>query len=71
VASEQAIARDMVMQVPHPVEGEFRALGFPVKMRGTPQEVRLPPPLLNEHDAEIRRELAERGLLPAASEAVA
>jgi crotonobetainyl-CoA:carnitine CoA-transferase CaiB-like acyl-CoA transferase len=63
VASEQAIARDMVMQVPHPVEGEFRALGFPVKMRGTPQEVRLPPPLIDEHGDEIRRELVERGLL--------
>ncbi len=65
VESEQAKARDMVMMVPHPVEGEFRALGFPVKMRGTPQQVRRPPPLLDEHGAEIRRELAERGLLPA------
>lgn len=71
VVSEQAVAREMVMQVPHPVEGEFKALGFPVKMRGTPQEVRLPPPLLNEHDAEIRRELAERGLLPDTAEAAA
>ena len=65
VESEQAVAREMVMQVPHPVEGQFRALGFPVKMRGTPQEVRLPPPLLNEHSDEIRRELVEKGLLPA------
>lgn len=63
VTSEQAIARDMVMQVPHPIEGEFKALGFPVKMRGTPQQVRLPPPLLNEHGAAIRRELIEQGLL--------
>ena len=69
VESEQAKARDMVMMVPHPVEGEFRALGFPVKMRGTPQQVRRPPPLLNEHGEEIRAELAERGLLP--SEATA
>jgi crotonobetainyl-CoA:carnitine CoA-transferase CaiB-like acyl-CoA transferase len=65
VESEQAVARDMVQMVPHPVEGEFKALGFPVKMRGTPQEVRLPPPLLNEHGDAIRAELAERGLLPA------
>jgi crotonobetainyl-CoA:carnitine CoA-transferase CaiB-like acyl-CoA transferase len=64
VESEQAVARDMVMQIPHPIEGEFRALGFPVKMRGTPQEVRLPPPLLNEHADEIRRELIDKGLLP-------
>jgi hypothetical protein len=35
-------------------------------MMGTPQEVRLPPPLINEHGDEIRRELRDRGLLPAA-----
>jgi crotonobetainyl-CoA:carnitine CoA-transferase CaiB-like acyl-CoA transferase len=69
VASEQAVARNMVMQVPHPVEGEFKALGFPVKMRGTPQEVRLPPPLLNEHSDLIRQELVERGLLAPQQEA--
>ncbi|MCW6533376.1 CaiB/BaiF CoA transferase family protein [Sphingomonas lycopersici] len=63
VTSEQAIAREMVMTVKHPVEGEFKALGFPVKMRGTPQAVRLPPPLLDEHGDEIRRELVARGLL--------
>jgi crotonobetainyl-CoA:carnitine CoA-transferase CaiB-like acyl-CoA transferase len=64
MASEQAIARNMVMDVAHPVEGSFKSLGFPVKMMGTPQEVRLPPPLINEHGEEIRRELRERGLLP-------
>jgi crotonobetainyl-CoA:carnitine CoA-transferase CaiB-like acyl-CoA transferase len=69
VESEQAVAREMVMQVPHPVEGEFKALGFPVKMRGTPQQVRMPPPLLNEHDAEIRQELIDKGLLRAPAEA--
>lgn len=69
VESEQAVARDMVQMIPHPVEGEFKALGFPVKMRGTPQEVRLPPPLLNEHSAAIRQELVDRGLLAPASEA--
>ena len=66
MASEQAIARNMVMDVAHPVEGTFKSLGFPVKMMGTPQEVRLPPPLINEHADEIRRELRERGLLPEA-----
>jgi crotonobetainyl-CoA:carnitine CoA-transferase CaiB-like acyl-CoA transferase len=66
MASEQAIARNMVMEVRHPVEGSFRSLGFPVKMMGTPQEVRLPPPLINEHGDEIRRELRAAGLLPAA-----
>ena len=63
--SEQAIARNMVMDVAHPIEGTYKSLGFPVKMMGTPQEVRLPPPLINEHGEQIRRELRERGLLPA------
>lgn len=69
VESEQARARDMVMMVPHPIEGEFKALGFPVKMSGTPQEVRLPPPLLDEHGDSIRQELVERGLLSGRTEA--
>ncbi|MDE1918273.1 MAG: CoA transferase [Sphingomonadales bacterium] len=69
VVSEQAVARDMVQMIPHPVEGEFKALGFPVKMRGTPQEVRLPPPLLNQHNDEIRAELVAKGLLPATESA--
>jgi crotonobetainyl-CoA:carnitine CoA-transferase CaiB-like acyl-CoA transferase len=69
VASEQAVARDMVQDIAHPVEGSFKALGFPVKMSDTPQQVRFPPPLINEHGDEIRRELAEKGLLPAAQAA--
>ena len=66
LASDHVAARDMVIDVPHPIEGTFRALGFPVKMRGTPQQVRFPPPLLDEHGDEIRRELIEKGLLPSA-----
>jgi crotonobetainyl-CoA:carnitine CoA-transferase CaiB-like acyl-CoA transferase len=63
VVSEQAVAREMVQMVPHPVEGEFKALGFPVKLSATPQQMRLPPPLLDEHGEDIRRELVEMGLL--------
>lgn len=63
LASDHVAAREMVMDISHPVEGSFRALGFPVKMRGTPQQVRHSPPLLNQHSDEIRRELIEKGLL--------
>jgi crotonobetainyl-CoA:carnitine CoA-transferase CaiB-like acyl-CoA transferase len=63
VVSEQAVAREMVKMIPHPVEGEFRALGFPVKMSATPQEIRLPPPLLNEHGLQLRQELVAKGYL--------
>jgi len=68
LASDHARAREMVMEIPHPVEGTFKSLGFPMKMRGTPQKVRYPPPLLGEHSAEIRRELVDKQLLPAARE---
>jgi crotonobetainyl-CoA:carnitine CoA-transferase CaiB-like acyl-CoA transferase len=67
LASDHVAARQMVMNVPHPVEGTFRSLGFPVKMRGTPQQVRYPPPLLGEHSREIRQELVDKGLLPASA----
>jgi formyl-CoA transferase len=49
----------MVMDVAHPAEGSFRALGFPVKLSATPQRLRLPPPLLGQHTREV---LAELGL---------
>jgi formyl-CoA transferase len=59
-------ARRMVIEIDHPVEGRVRNIGFPVKLHGTPQAVRRPPPLLGEHRDEILRELglepADRGL---------
>ena len=63
LASEQAKARDLVVEMEHPVEGTIRLLGFPVKLSGTPQQLRRPPPLLGEHNDEL---LAELGLAPPA-----
>lgn len=57
LGNEHASARQMVMPIHHPVEGEVRNIGFPVKLRGTPQRVRRHPPLLDEHRAELLREL--------------
>jgi formyl-CoA transferase len=50
-------ARHMIEDVDHPVAGRVHTLGFPLKMSDTPSRVRRPPPLLNEHAAEILREL--------------
>jgi crotonobetainyl-CoA:carnitine CoA-transferase CaiB-like acyl-CoA transferase len=55
----------MVMEMEHPVEGTIRQLGFPVKLHGTPQQLRRPPPLLGQHTEEIMR---EAGCEPAAIE---
>jgi crotonobetainyl-CoA:carnitine CoA-transferase CaiB-like acyl-CoA transferase len=63
LASEHVAAREMVLNIPHPVEGSYRALGFPVKLSETPQQVRHSAPLLDEHGDEIRAELVENGLL--------
>lgn len=56
LASEQAVARQMVVEIEHPAEGTIKALGFPVKLSGTPQQVRYPAPLLGQHTDEVLRE---------------
>ena len=56
-ASDHARAREMKMTIAHPVEGAVPNIGVPVKLMGTPQQVRRPPPLLGEHNDEIFAEL--------------
>jgi formyl-CoA transferase len=56
-ASDHSKAREMKMTVAHPVEGAVPNIGFPVKLMGTPQQIRRPPPLLGEHNGEIFAEL--------------
>jgi formyl-CoA transferase len=53
---EHTHAREMEVRLDHPVEGEIRALGIPVKLSDTPGSVRRPAPLLGEHTAEVLRE---------------
>ncbi len=47
------LAREMVQEMPHPVEGTVRTLGFPVKLSATPAVTRRHPPLLDEHRDEV------------------
>jgi crotonobetainyl-CoA:carnitine CoA-transferase CaiB-like acyl-CoA transferase len=50
-------AREMVVEMEHPVEGTVRGLGIPVKLSDTPGRIRRAAPLLGEHTTEILREL--------------
>src|SRR5690606_30872077 len=54
----QTVAREMVVTTDHPVAGQVKTLGLPVKFHGTPGGVRRPAPLLGQHTREI---LAEAG----------
>ena len=49
-------AREMLVEVDHPVEGKVPTLGIPVKLSDTPGSVRRPAPLLGEHTEEVLRE---------------
>ncbi|MCJ8141988.1 CoA transferase [Ancylobacter sp. A5.8] len=55
--SEHGRHRNMRMEIDHPNEGKVSTIGFPVKLMGTPQQVRLPPPLLGEHTQAILTEI--------------
>lgn len=49
----QVLHRDMLMEVEHPTAGKVRMAGIPVKFSVTPASIRMPPPLLGEHNSEI------------------
>jgi len=53
----QARARQMRVDVAHPVLGSMPQIGIPFKLSATPASIRRAPPLLGEHSAEILVEL--------------
>jgi crotonobetainyl-CoA:carnitine CoA-transferase CaiB-like acyl-CoA transferase len=55
--SEHGRYRRMCMEIDHPIEGKVKNIGFPVKLLGTPQQVRRHPPRLGEHNEEIISEI--------------
>jgi crotonobetainyl-CoA:carnitine CoA-transferase CaiB-like acyl-CoA transferase len=56
VEDPHTLARGMVAEMEHPVEGTVRGLGIPVKLSGTPGTIRRAAPLLGEHTEEVLRE---------------
>jgi formyl-CoA transferase/CoA:oxalate CoA-transferase len=57
-ADPQVLARQMLVELPHPELGTYRTTGLPVKLSRTPGAITQRPPLLGEHSDEV---LAEAG----------
>ena len=55
-ASPLATERDMTVEVVHPKSGRITQVGAPWKIDGASSPVRLPPPLLGQHNEEVLRE---------------
>lgn len=53
----QVIAREMIVEVEHPVAGKLKMPGVPIKLSDTPGSVRTPAPILGQHTEEILKEL--------------
>jgi crotonobetainyl-CoA:carnitine CoA-transferase CaiB-like acyl-CoA transferase len=53
----QALARGMVMDVPHPRGGQVRTIGAPVKFSDAGQPLRRGAPLLGEHTRNVMAEI--------------
>jgi len=61
-ADPQVLARQMLVEMPHPEVGTYRTTGVPVKLGASPGAIERRPPLLGEHTDEV---LADAGLTPA------
>jgi crotonobetainyl-CoA:carnitine CoA-transferase CaiB-like acyl-CoA transferase len=55
----QTKARNMIATMTHPTIGEIKVPGIPIKMSETPGSIRMPPPLLGEHQYEITSALGQ------------
>jgi crotonobetainyl-CoA:carnitine CoA-transferase CaiB-like acyl-CoA transferase len=60
----QILAREMVVEVTHPVAGRMQTLGVTVKLSETPGSIRRPAPRLGEHSQELLKELAPEHSAP-------
>ncbi|HXH09839.1 MAG TPA: CoA transferase [Alphaproteobacteria bacterium] len=57
LADPQTLARQMVIDVPHPLIPHLKLLGIPIKLDATPGDIRLAPPLKGQHTEEVLRDL--------------
>jgi formyl-CoA transferase len=52
-SAPQVLHREMLVEVDHPTAGTLKMAGVPVKFSTTPAVVRMPPPLLGQHNDEV------------------
>jgi hypothetical protein len=57
LSQPQVAAREMVVELEHPVAGLLRMLGTPLKLSAQPASIRRPPPVLGQHTDEILAEV--------------
>jgi crotonobetainyl-CoA:carnitine CoA-transferase CaiB-like acyl-CoA transferase len=57
LADPQIASNRMVVDMQHPDYGTIKVIGTPVKLEDTPGSMRLPPPRLGEHTAEVLADL--------------
>lgn len=55
-ADPQTLAREMVVELDHPVAGRTKALGVPMKFSATPGSIRRPSPTYGQHTREVLRQ---------------
>jgi crotonobetainyl-CoA:carnitine CoA-transferase CaiB-like acyl-CoA transferase len=58
LADRQTEHRGMVMELTHPIAGQLKMLANPIRFEDTTLAYDRPPPLLGEHDAAVRAEIA-------------
>jgi len=59
VKDPQVLARNMIVEVEHPIAGKMKFAGNPIKMSLTPGAVEKPAPILGEHTATILQEVLD------------
>jgi formyl-CoA transferase len=52
-ADPQVLARDMLVELPHPTAGAVKLVGSPLNLSRTPVSIEEPPPLLGQHTEEV------------------
>jgi len=57
IADPQVNARNMIVEVEHPVAGMLKLAGIPIKMSLTPGAIERPAPTLGQHTKDVLKEL--------------